>query len=984
MKLKNINISTQLWLGTAIILFFAAGFGAYTWQQLDQIWLGTQTMYEHPRQVRDTIRTIEFNILNIRMECKNMLLAQNERDRIKVVSNANDAVNDTKHQFANLRSWYLGPLSHIHDAEEAFAQWINILDLNHNLEHKANTPDQMSKGGIVGYDAKAIDTLHKCIKRIDEFSVRKTENLYELAESRSADMKTNLVIISSAIVFLSILVCAVLFQAIKRPLTELTSVTKQFQKGNLDIRSEHASTNELGILAEAFNSMADAIQEHRQINENAIHLSEVMLREDEIHAFCRELLKDLLSYTESQIAAIYFQNETQSAFVHFESIGLSAAGRSAFSATDKEGEMGAALVTREIQHIKDIPADTRFSFAATSGDFIPREILTIPVLSTQSVVAVISLASIHPYSEASIRLIHKIWSTLCARINGVLDSSKIHYFAEQLEQQNHELEAQQHELAAQTRTLTTQNNELETQKQQLDEANRLKSAFLSNMSHELRTPLNSVIALAGVLNRRLASVIKPEEHGYIEVIERNGKNLLLLINNILDLSRIEAGHESINISRFSVHEWISECAAMLEPLAHEKNIQLIYQPADELPPFTSDHDKCRHILQNLVGNAIKFTEAGFVEISATSINDQLVISVRDSGIGITEDQVPYIFDEFRQADDSTSRKYGGTGLGLAIARKYADIVGGDITVESQPHTGSTFTLRLPWNTHLHAAASSSELSLTPHSTIPDTSGLGHRLLLVEDNETAIIQLIDILETQGYQVRAAHNGLEALNMIDQSIPDAIILDLMMPEMDGFQLLKTIRGVNRNSNVPVLILTAKHVTKEELSFLTSNHIHQLIQKGDINKENLLESVARMVTRPSPSLPLPRSKRPGKALLLLVEDNPDNLRAACALLQDHYHLVTANNGQDGIDQARLHLPDLILTDISLPVMDGFEMLAAIRRDETLKHIPVFAVTASAMKGNREQILARGFNAYISKPIDFDSLMETLRTFHDGPSSP
>jgi len=344
-----------------------------------------------------------------------------------------------------------------------------------------------------------------------------------------------------------------------------------------------------------------------------------------------------------------------------------------------EGELGAVLVTRQIQRITDIPADTRFTFAAVSGAFRPQEILTIPVLSDREVTAVISLASVRPYGAPSVRLVNGIWSMLTARVNGVLAFRKIKDLAEKLEHKNRELDAQKREVAAQADELTEQNTELEMQKRQLGEANRLKSAFLSNMSHELRTPLSSVIALTGVLNRRLANTIPTEEHGYLEVIERNGKNLLALINDILDLSRIEAGREDISVSRFSVRELAGEIVAMLEPQAREKNIALLNQVSGDLPCISSDLAKCRHILQNLVGNAVKFTEQGQVTIAARQMGNEIDVAVTDSGIGIAADQLPHVFDEFRQADDSTSRKYGGTGLGLAIAKKYAIMLRGRIT-----------------------------------------------------------------------------------------------------------------------------------------------------------------------------------------------------------------------------------------------------------------------------------------------------------------
>jgi len=241
------------------------------------------------------------------------------------------------------------------------------------------------------------------------------------------------------------------------------------------------------------------------------------------------------------MAAVYLLGEDKTTYEHFESIGMdNTAGRS-FDAESYEGEFGAALSSRKLQHIQDIPEDTRFTFIAVSGKLIPREIITIPILSGEKVIVLISLASINGYDNLTIELIENALNTLSARIEGILTFRKMKEFSKLLERQNRELDAQKSELSIQTEALIQQNAELEVQKNQLNEASRLKTNFLSNMSHELRTPLNSVIALSGVLSRRLADRIPEEEYSYLEVIERNGKNLLTLINDILDISRIEAG-----------------------------------------------------------------------------------------------------------------------------------------------------------------------------------------------------------------------------------------------------------------------------------------------------------------------------------------------------------------------------------------------------------------------------------------------------------
>ncbi len=984
MKLQDLKIGTRLRLGLAGILALVVLLGVLAWSQTDKLWLQTKSLYEHPFPVRRAIGKLEFNVESIRRHMRDLILAANDHAAEACLRDIETDRTEIEQQIAILCDCYLGSPEDLTGLREDLAKWSTLQKATARMVSdgkKAEALASLQPGGALETQA---ETLTSHIRMIDTFARNKADAFYKAATELNYAVQRDLVVVTIAILLLSALLGVFLIKAIRSPLAELLAAVEQFRHGRLDQRCGYAAGNEFGALATAFNSMAETIQTEMKIEHGAALLAGVMLREEEVHGFCRELLNGLLQHTGSQIGAVYLLNDAKTEFEHFESIGLGARGRAAFSAAGLEGELGTAVASRKIQHIQTIPEDTRFAFATASGEFRPREILTIPVLSDHTVLAVVSLASIRAYDAASIRLLNDIWSVLTARVNGVLAFRKIQDLAERLDQQNRELDSQKRELAMQASALAEQNTELAMQKHQLNEANRLKSAFLSNMSHELRTPLNSVIALAGVLNRRLAPSIPAEESGYLEIIERNGKNLLSLINDILDLSRIEAGREEITVNRFAIRELADELVAMIEPLAVEKGIALASTIGQDLPPLTSDFVKCRHILQNLVGNAVKFTGQGRVTISARLAGNDICIAVADTGIGIDAEHLPHIFDEFRQADGSTSRKYGGTGLGLAIARKYARLLGGGITVESAPGQGSTFTLRLP----LVPASPGVVEPVTagkyavPRTAAPTATGQGKNILVVEDSEPAIIQLTDILQAEGYHVEVARNGKEALAQILETVPDAMILDLMMPEVDGFAVLKEVRGRERTSQLPVLILTAKHVSKEELGFLKGNHIQQLIQKGDVNKHDLLAAVAGMVAPPAPSpTPAPRRRttRPGKPVVLVVEDNPDSLHTARALLDGHYQVIEATDGQAGLAQARGHQPDLILMDIAMPGWDGLQALKEIRADELLRHIPVIAATANAMVGDREAILAHGFDDYISKPIDAELLLKSVKAALD-----
>lgn len=991
MKLRNTAISTQLRLGLGFILVLVVILGGLAWRQSDLLWLQTKTMYDHPIQVRRAIGALQSDILRIRIAIKDMVLADTDQKITTILAEIEPLRINASEQFKILDSRYLGPRSDLTTLYEEFNHWNVIRDETVRLLQNGKKSETITRTQSDGQGKVQAEKVLAHLQTIGEFALAKGDELYQVATIQKETLNRQLIFFIVAILLFSMIVSWYLLGGIKEPLKQLTKAAKQFREGKMDARSDYISVNEFGTLTTAFNSMATTVQTQLHINDQAAQLAGVMLRETEARSFCRELLTTLAGHTGSQIAAIYLLNPEETEFEHFESLGLGSGGRASFSALQLEGEFGAALATGRMHRISDIPDDTRFTFATVSGEFKPKEIITLPLHSDDSVPAVLSLASIHNYDSNAIRLLEDILPMVAARMSGILAFRKIQDLAALLEHQKSELEVQREKMDLQARELSHQNSELEMQKQQMEEANRLKSAFLSNMSHELRTPLNSVISLSRVLSRRLDGTVPEEEYGYLEVIERNGQSLLMLINDILDLSRIEAGQEEISLSQFSIHGLVGEIVAMLAPQAREKNIVLQNLVGDDLPLIISDADKCLHILQNLISNAVKFIEHGRVEISAWLVETELHITVRDTGIGIATDQLPHIFDEFRQADDSASRKFGGTGLGLSIAQKYATCLQGHIDVKSVLGQGSTFTLRLPITISRrgdeNGVTTIAKTKLPTKSSAQDLAVKGHgqTILLVEDSEPAIIQVTDIVSRHGYQVLVARNGHEALEYIEKSLPEAMILDLMMPEMDGFELLGKIRNTYEASLLPVLILTAKHVTKEELSFLKGNNIYQLIQKGDINRNDLLTAIGKMVEKVPKLINTPVQKRVRKVtanppVLLVVEDNQDNLYTMRALLKDSYTIIEAMDGRQGVTLAKKNIPDIILMDIALPVLDGIGALTEIKQMKELRHIPVVAVTASVMKGDREEILAHGFDDYIPKPIDDDLLNKTLVRLLDG----
>ena len=978
MRIKDFNISTHLKFGFSINIFFIIIIGIVSVLQNYQLGDQTDNLYNHPFQVRAAIGKLNADVLSMRLATRDLIIDKTESDKHQALQLMELSAQDAKIQFDILKEKYLGPKSDIEVAYAAFVKWKVARDENTSMALAGKFDPVIESVRSTGEVGILRDDMLRKINAIDNFSKNKAIQFYSDSNELKNKMNLELILLIVFIVLITVIGSYLFLRQIVDPVEELTDAARRFHEGDKAARSVIDSKNEFGVLSTTFNNMVENIQFTAENDEKFTDISQIMLSEEDPRTFFRVTLLALCNHTQSQLAAVYLLNESKTYYEHYESVGMDAGAKLHFSAINPEGEFGSVIATHKIQFIKKIPHDTRFVFQTVSGKFIPREIISIPILAGDELIAIISLAAVRTYTSAALLLIDDLLNTLSARVQGILTFRHMKNFSERLEMQNTELEQQKTEMTAQSIELSEQNRELEIQKNQLKEANRLKTNFLSNMSHELRTPLNSVIALSGVLNRRLANKINEEEFSYIGVIERNGKHLLSLINDILDISRIESGREEVEITKFNPKNLVAEVASMIKPQVDPKKLELLQTGDNDDLYLISDMQKCQHILQNLISNAVKFTERGIVEIQTIQTNDKIIISVIDSGIGISAEHLPHIFDEFRQADGSTSRKYGGTGLGLAIAKKYANLLGGNISVTSTLEKGSTFTLTLP--VEYNAEKRIIDVPEISHFTraidpIPIQPTDGKTVLLVEDSEPAIIQMKDFMEESGYRILVAQDGAEALAIIETTIPDAMIMDLMMPGVDGFEVLKTIRNVEKTAHIPVLILTAKHLTNEDLKFLKRNNVHQLIQKGDVNREDLLNAVVSMVTNQIEEVEKPRLQTiTGKPVVLVVEDNLDNMLTVKAIMKDKYTVIEAIDGSEGIAMAKKHKPHLILMDIALPGMDGIEAFKAIRKNARMQHIPIIALTASAMTSDRETILAHGFDGYLVKPIEEKVFFKTI----------
>ncbi|MBB5438199.1 CheY-like chemotaxis protein/signal transduction histidine kinase/CHASE3 domain sensor protein [Pedobacter sp. AK017] len=993
----------------------------------------------------------------------------------------------------------------------------------------------------------------------------------QLLQKRKADIIKSskqsefVVLLSAFIIFCLILF---LFSYIRRTFDQQKETESQIRDSNLQlerISAENEQKNWLLLGTTAIN--------------------EAMRGEQEIEELASNIITQICNYIHAPIGAFFLANPSKKT-LRFE-------GGYAYQHTKSirqeyhfgEGFVGQVAVEKKRKLLEPVPAGY-IKVNSGLGEAPPACIYLMPIVFEDQTLAVIELGLNQQPNDSISLFLQAITESIGVGVNSAVARVKLRALFEQTQQQAEELESQQEELRTtneelvykseqlqaseeelrvQQEELRQTNSELEEKAQQLEERNiavnqakeamslkaeeleissKYKSEFLANMSHELRTPLNSILILARILKENRPENLNEDQIKYAGVIHNAGTDLLTLINDILDLSKIESGKLDLSILPLKPLVIKQDMEALFNELAKSKKISFHTVLDKELPAtLLTDQSRLEQIVKNLLSNAFKFTpehgeitmtiskaSAGTLFFSRqlkTTTEDIIAISVKDSGIGIPADKQKLIFEAFQQADGSTSRKYGGTGLGLSISKELAHILGGEIQVNSKQGEGSTFTLYLPKNTAT-APENQENISEIEEATIiplvPDPVLMpvnrhkdGQKLLIVEDDLVFADVLNDYAIEKGFKPILAHSGDVALEMAFSELPDAIVLDIMLPVMDGWTILKKLKADPRTKHIPVHMMSAgnekagkakkegaigflkKPIEKEQLDeafdLLSAAHLkynlnkvlliedqelhskllaQQLTEKGvdvkqaftgkealvlldeqtfdciildlklpDIsgfdlldsiksqeklvqvpviintameldqdkmahimqyteamvlksNKSNdrLIDEVSLFMNKLKKEGPPPTSAngRPPKTkasstmekvlkdkTILITDDDMRNIFALSSALQAYdLKIVIANNGREAISKLEETEPiDLVLMDIMMPEMDGYEAMRTIRSKKEFAKLPIIALTAKAMKNDKEKCIEAGANDYISKPVDMDKLLSMLRVW-------
>ncbi|MCM5530046.1 response regulator [Parasegetibacter sp. NRK P23] len=800
-------------------------------------------------------------------------------------------------------------------------------------------------------------------------------------------------------------------QEIQDRIESIRAIADKVSAGDYSVRVSDAAGDNLGTLAGNLNKMAASLEtSFKRISDNEwvqtgiAKMNNTMIAEEMLEALSDRIVEYVALYTGSQVGALYVKERES---LHFYAGYAYHENSSRAVYHVGEGMVGQAARTGERILLEAIPEEqVAVSFA--TGDVKPKNIVLVPLKQGYHIKGVLELGSVHPFSERTLSFLEAIAEDLGTAIASAQNRQRLQELLEEtqsqaeelqsqhseLENLNTELEAQAQKLQASEEELKVQQEELMQTNQELEERSRLleernmliaernmeiqtkaeqlelstkyKSEFLANMSHELRTPLNSILLLSRLMSENNNGNLSPEDVEYAKVIQSAGNGLLSLIDEILDLSKIESGKMELEYGRVAVSDIVRDMRALFEPVAQEKGLELKLTIQQGVPSaLETDKMRLEQILRNLLSNALKFTAQGYVHMDVfrpTDESNYIGISVKDTGIGIPKEKQHLIFEAFQQADGSTRRKYGGTGLGLSISRELARLLGGEIQLHSNVDQGSEFVVYVPLEKAQTAAlppapkkvaevqpeqeAEQKTVTVDPYispsipEAIPDDRNQivpgDNVILIVEDDTNFAFSLLEYARKNKYKGVLSVRGDEAVPLAITYKPRGILLDIQLPVKSGWEVMEELKNNPQTRHIPVHIMSSHTVRRESLLTGAVDFINKPVAFEKINE--IFGKIEEVLSRD-----------PKK--VLIVEENPKHARALAYFLESfQVNAEISSDVNESIDALTRRNIDCVILDMGVPDKHAYNTLDEVKRTPGLEQLPIIVFTGKSLSRSEE----------------------------------
>ncbi|MEH2287140.1 response regulator [Nostoc sp.] len=1201
--LNRLKIGIKIGASFALSLATLATIGLISYQSTNQL-IETSRQERHTYQVLSQLEDLKLQLTNAETGQRGYVLTGEQR----YLEPYNAAIQVLDQKFKDLQNLtadnpkqqqqldILQPL-----ITQKLDELKETIDLRQNQGFEASVKVVMTDRG-----KQLMSEIRKVIQTMEHEENTLLKQRSQKAQTAAQQTLTSIIYSIPLFSLLLALIGFALTRHISAPLKRVSDLAQKLADGNLLVSLPDSDRqDEIGVLTRTFNQMIVNLRNTTQKNEeqnwlksNLAEFTQMLQGQRNLESVSRTILSNLAPLVGASQGVFYVMESIDdqpvlnllSSYAYKERKNLANQFRLG------EGLVGQSALEKQRILLTEVPSDY-IRITSGLGEAPPRNIIVLPILFEAQVNAVIELASFGPFNPLHLTFLEQLSENLGVFLNNIasqlqtqqlleesvtlteelqtqqeelqqsnqrleeqtqdLEESQflVKQSNEELQQLNEELEEKAELLEAQNRKVARKNQEVERARQSFEEkaeqltlSSKYKSEFLANMSHELRTPLNSLLILARLLADNSLNNLTEKQVEYSRTIYSAGTDLLELINDILDLAKIESGTMSLDIEQIALADLETSLEQTFRQVAHKKKLSFTIERDKKLPStIYNDSKRLQQVLKNLLSNAFKFTEQGGVKLQISQVdNSTIAFAVSDTGIGILAEKQKIIFEAFQQADGTTSRKYGGTGLGLSISRELAQLLGGRIELLSKAEQGSTFTLYLPSRqekngqnitppletTSIRTASIIKEVPMMENrprtvdispsmkvvpslpNDIPDDREIiqpGDRILLIiEDDDKFARILLDMARQQGFKTIVALQSKQGLALAEQFKPNAIMLDIHMPEMDGWTVLDRLKHKPDTRHIPVHILsvderqqrglnlgaitylqkpvspealtqvlteikgfierqvknlliveddpvqaqsiielignsdvhsTAVGTGAEALSILRSHHFdcmvldlglpdmsgfalieqiklepklvklpiivytgkelsrqqetqlrglaETIIIKNVRSPERLLDETALFLHRVQANLPKPKRQMLeqlhqtdpvlANRKILIVDDDLRNIFALTSFLESYQmQVLFAENGRDGIEtlQANPEI-NIVLMDIMMPEMDGYETTRAIRQQQQFRSLPIIALTAKAMPGDKEKCIEAGASDYITKPVDTEQLLSLLRVW-------